>query len=148
MEYATIEKNGRASYVNPIRPFTDLSIHRGSTSRSVFLEYIYIRIYTHTHIYAIRARPLFPRDTFRGESRLCIPSGFARNEERDEAVGHASLVAGGGDLTEGGGGGGRGEGVGGGRGGGGGRVRSVSLVQTFTSYETGGELSVLGTGCR
>lgn len=42
---------------------------------------------------------------------------------------------------------GRGEGVGGGREGGG-RVRSVSLVQTFTSYETGGELPVLGTGCR
>lgn len=86
---------------------------------------------------------LFPRDTFRGESRRCIPSGFARNEERDEAVGHASLAAGGGDLMEVEG---RGEGVGGGREGG--RVRSVSLVQTFTSYETGGELPVLGTGCR
>lgn len=47
---ATIEKNGRASYVNPIRPFTDLSIHRGSTSRSVFLEYTYICTCIHVHI--------------------------------------------------------------------------------------------------
>lgn len=30
----------------------------------------------------------------------------------------------------------------------GGRVRSLSPVQTFTSYETAGELPVLGTGCR
>lgn len=29
-----------------------------------------------------------------------------------------------------------------------GRVRSLSPVQTFTSYETAGELPVLGTGCR
>lgn len=28
------------------------------------------------------------------------------------------------------------------------RVRSLSPVQTFTSYETVGELPVLGTGCR
>lgn len=34
------------------------------------------------------------------------------------------------------------------RGGGRGRVRSLSPVQTFTSYETTGELPVLGTGCR
>lgn len=34
------------------------------------------------------------------------------------------------------------------RGRGRGRVRSLSPVQTFTSYETTGELPVLGTGCR